>query len=236
MSWIVGPSDTRRYCMESRARFRVPSSKRPLLGSLEHYLRWDSINRSRLRRSDLRSICLEIIRVNSRNEGHLPIGGMRHSVAVKEGDLLVEGELFEDEIGAIFRGELGIHPRDGRSPGPRRDFLGQDFGREQRRSESSCEGSGENRRELNARICMGLRARSMLQRRAGWSQRRLEIADWQRYFVLRIGNGCVRAVVLLCCQVSIPSWGTVRSRAASARILVFAPSSDCGECIEARDL
>jgi hypothetical protein len=30
---------------------------------------------------------------------------------MQEGDLLVEREPFEDKVGALFRGELGIHPR-----------------------------------------------------------------------------------------------------------------------------
>jgi hypothetical protein len=30
---------------------------------------------------------------------------------VEEVDLLVEGELLDDEIGALVRGERGVHPR-----------------------------------------------------------------------------------------------------------------------------
>jgi hypothetical protein len=29
---------------------------------------------------------------------------------MQEGDFLIERELLEDEVGALFRGETGIHP------------------------------------------------------------------------------------------------------------------------------
>jgi hypothetical protein len=34
-----------------------------------------------------------------------------HSIAVQQSNLLVERELLQDKVGALFRGELRIHPR-----------------------------------------------------------------------------------------------------------------------------